>query len=139
MLKGVHRLLVPDLLAGLARMGHGDSIAVVDRNFPAYAGNGVVVELPTTTSAEVIEAVLTVFPLDQFDPPAVVHMLTDDGAEAPATAAARALWRRGSTPIVDEGMRRHDGFYARAADAAVIVRTGETLPFGCFMLKKGAV
>ena len=139
MLKGIHPLLVPDLLAGLARMGNGDVIAVVDRNFPAYGGTGLVIELPSTTVTAVLEAVLTVLPLDQFDPPAVVHMLADDGSEAPATAAARTLWRRDSASITDAGLRRHEGFYARAEAAAITVRTGETLPFGCFLLKKGTV
>ena len=35
MLKGLDPLLSPDLLHVLAQMGHGDQIALVDRNFPA--------------------------------------------------------------------------------------------------------
>jgi L-fucose mutarotase len=34
-LKNSPHLLTPDLLMGLARMGHGDDVAVVDANFPA--------------------------------------------------------------------------------------------------------
>ena len=34
MLKGIHPLLTPDLLRALAAMGHGDTIAIVDANFP---------------------------------------------------------------------------------------------------------
>ena len=35
MLKGIHPLLTPDLLHALAEMGHGDTLAIVDANFPA--------------------------------------------------------------------------------------------------------
>ena len=37
MLKGINPLMTPELLTALARMGHGDTIAVVDSNYPAYA------------------------------------------------------------------------------------------------------
>lgn len=35
MLKGIDPLISPELLLVLARMGHGDTIAIVDANFPA--------------------------------------------------------------------------------------------------------
>ena len=35
MLKGLDPLLPPDLLHALAAMGHGDELALVDRNYPA--------------------------------------------------------------------------------------------------------
>ncbi len=37
MLLRIHPLLTPDLLHALASMGHGDEIAIVDANFPAFA------------------------------------------------------------------------------------------------------
>ena len=37
MLKGINPLMTPEPLTALARMGHGDTIAVVDSNYPAYA------------------------------------------------------------------------------------------------------
>ena len=37
MLKGIDPLLGPELLMALASMGHGDELAVVDRNFPAVS------------------------------------------------------------------------------------------------------
>ncbi len=38
MLIGVHPLLTPDLLHALAEMRHGDTIALVDPNYPAMRG-----------------------------------------------------------------------------------------------------
>lgn len=35
MLKGIPRILTPDLLRVLAQMGHGDEIVIADANFPS--------------------------------------------------------------------------------------------------------
>ena len=35
MLKKISPLLTPELLATLAEMGHGDRLAIVDRNYPS--------------------------------------------------------------------------------------------------------
>ena len=37
MLKGIDPNLSPKLVYTLLQMGHGDEIAIVDSNFPAYA------------------------------------------------------------------------------------------------------
>lgn len=139
MLKNIDALLTPDLLAALARMGHGDVAAVVDRNFPAARGEGVVVELPETGVVRALEAVLSVLPLDTFSEAGVWHMLTDDGENSPATASAAALWRRvEGEQVVAQGISRVE-FYRRAERATVLVRTGETLPYACYLLVKGVL
>jgi len=45
-LKGIHPLLSADLLHALQSMGHGDSIAIVDANFPAAANAKRLIESP---------------------------------------------------------------------------------------------
>jgi len=141
-LKNLNPLLTPELLVALAEMGHGDVIAVVDRNYPAYTRGGNVIELPGVGIAGAIEAILSVMPLETYAEPAVVHMLTDDGGDSPATPGLRDLWNRmdGRT-VPDQGVsRRGDvGFYARADEAYVTVHTSETLPYACYLLTKGVV
>ena len=136
MLKDLDPLLTPDLLGGLARMGHGDWLAVVDRNFPAYRCP-TVVELPGQSVEAVLRAVLSVYPVDTFSNPAVLHMLTDAGEESPATSAARTLWQHTAEhPIAERGVPRLD-FYTPASTAMLTIRTGETLPYACYLLAKG--
>lgn len=137
MLKGIDPLLTPDLLAALARMGHGDLLAVVDRNYPAYRC-GQVVELPGHGIEPVMRAVLSVWPVDTFACPSVRHMLTDTGDESPATAQVRPIWQRTETEVVvaEEGVRRL-AFYAPASTAMLTIRTGETMPYACYLLSKG--
>ncbi|MCL2316221.1 MAG: fucose-binding protein [Actinomycetia bacterium] len=142
MLKGLDPYLTPELLAALAEMGHGDTLALVDRNYPAYSGGSPVIDLPHTTVADVLTAILTVFPVDAFPHSPVLHMLTDDGTEGPALPSCRAIWNAAEGRTVeDKGIDRHgdDGFYALAQKAYVTVRTGETLPYACYLIPKGVL
>lgn len=136
MLKGIDPLLTPDLLACLDRMGHGDWLAVVDQNFPAYRCQRVI-ELPGHDVEAVLRSVLSIWPVDTFAAPGVRHMLTDDGAESPATPAMRMLWQAAEDGhISEEGVRRLD-FYEPASNAMVTIRTGERRPYACYLLSKG--
>ena len=140
MLKGIDPRLVPQLLLALAEMGHGDVVAVVDRNFPAHSAGSRVVELPDADAAGAIEAILTVLPVDRMQSPAITHMLTDDGEESPATPLVRAVWEAAEGgAVAAAGVDRRSRFYGLARDAYVTVRTGETLPYGCYLIAKGTV
>ena len=66
MLKNLHPLLSPPLLTVLAEMGHGDEIAIVDANFPAASHARRLVQAGGSTAPQVLEAVLTLLPLDSF-------------------------------------------------------------------------
>src|SRR5437899_2965938 len=88
MLKGLHPLLTADLLHALAAMGHGDMIAIVDANFPAASLGPRVIEVPGASSPEALAAVLTVFPLDTYEPPAAITMQVVGEPEAVPEAVA---------------------------------------------------
>ena len=66
MLKGIPKIITPQMLYTLSAMGHGDSVVLADANFPAYriSAGHTLVHLPDTSMCEVLEAILTVFPLD---------------------------------------------------------------------------
>src|SRR5690606_5089179 len=66
MLKGIPPILGPDLLHILRAMGHGDEIAIVDANYPAENAGPQVVRLDGLSATDVLEAVLTLLPLDTF-------------------------------------------------------------------------
>ena len=142
MLKGLDPYLTAPLLSALAEMGHGDQIALVDRNYPAHHGAGPVIDLPHAKVADVLTAILQVFPIDAFPGDPVIHMLTDEGEPGPALPACRTIWNAAEGRTVEEqGISRHGptGFYARAAQAYVTVQTGETLPFACYLIPKGVI
>lgn len=136
MLKGIDPIVGPDLLALLARMGHGDVLAVVDRNYPAYAAGVAVVELPVDLP-RALGAILSLMPVDAFTEHPVRHMLTDDGEDGPALADVRAVVDGAEGREVGVlGVDRHD-FYPAARACAGVVRTVEDRPFACVMVAKG--
>jgi L-fucose mutarotase len=141
MLKGIHPLLNPELLHALALMGHGDELALVDRNYPAYAAGCPVTHLDGVSTAEAARAILQLFPLDDFVEAPVLRM--EDGT-APGEllevhrdllAVAEAAEQR---TISSEPLPR-EAFYERARRSRVVVTTGEARPYGCFVLVKGVL
>src|ERR1700712_1456803 len=68
MLKGLNPLLGPELLKVLRAMGHGDEIAIVDGNYPADSDAKRLVRMDGHSATDVLEAILSVMPLDEFVP-----------------------------------------------------------------------
>ena len=66
MLKNIPPLLGPELLATLRAMGHGDEIVIADANFPAEFLGPTVHRADGISATDILEAVLTVMPLDDF-------------------------------------------------------------------------
>ena len=88
MLKGIHPLLTADLLHALASMGHGDAIAIVDANFPAHSAGRSVIDVVGAGAPQVLDAVLSVLPLDSVAMPAVFTMeVIGDPDAVPAAVA----------------------------------------------------
>lgn len=146
MLKTISPLVTPDLLRILAAMGHGDDLVLADRNFPAASVaaetvSGELIELPGIGNNEAAEAILALLPLDSFVDAPVRRMAPSDdpGAEFEVhrdmQKIADAAEGR-SVPI--EAVERF-AFYDAARQAFAVVRTGESRPYGCFILKKGVI
>jgi L-fucose mutarotase len=141
MLKGLDPLLSPDLLATLRAMGHGDEMAIVDANFPADAMAQRLVRLDGLTATAVLDAVLSVMPLDDFVPDAAWRMevVGDPGAEQPIFADFREILARREGPQMRLASLERFAFYERARAAYAIVATGEARLYGNVILKKGVV
>lgn len=139
MLKNISPLLSPDLLHVLASMGHGDEIVLADANFPAATHAKRLVHLPGLDATRVLDAVLSLLPLDAFVPDAAFTMQVVDDASAVPEAVqdfTHTLRRHGER--APASLERY-AFYARAAQAFAIVATGETRLYGNIVLKKGVV
>lgn len=139
MLKGIDPLLTPELLLLLAEMGHGDVLAVVDRNYPAHSAGAPVVELAGVDLVTALRAILTLLPVDTFIDPPARHMLQDDGSAGPAVPDIQAeLHAAEGRSVPFTGIARPD-FYVAARGAFAVVRTTETLPYACVLLSKGVI
>ncbi|AWE43019.1 MULTISPECIES: RbsD/FucU domain-containing protein [unclassified Actinobaculum] len=141
MLKNIDPRLHPDLLYVLARMGHGDRLAVVDRNFPAESLGREVVRLDGLDIPSALEALLTVFPIDTFIDQPVAVMLDVQAPDVRPNVQAKALAQIEAVeqrPIGVEGLERFE-FYQRTKSCYAVLTTTEDRPYGCFILTKGVV
>ncbi|WP_426521292.1 RbsD/FucU family protein [Diaminobutyricibacter sp. McL0618] len=122
-------------------MGHGDRIAVVDRNYPAYAAGVPVIRLDGVGVVDALGAILTLLPVDDFDPTPVARMAVV-GAEktipAVADEAITSIQSVENRAVGVEVLER-ESFYARAKSAVAVVATGEARAYGCFILTKGVL
>lgn len=141
MLKNLDPLLTADLLGHLRAMGHGDVLALVDRNFPAASTARRVVELPGSDIEAAARAIFSVLPVDTFVEPAAERM-GPVGHEREVLevhkAFSAALDEAEGRSVRVDPIDRFE-FYRRAAEAYVVVITGETRPYGCFLVTKGVV
>ena len=140
MLKGIDPLLGPELLATLRAMGHADEIAIVDANFPAAANARRLIRAEGVTATRMVEAILSVLPLEQFEPVAAFRMAVDGAPdELPPVIGEfeRLLCAVGyEGPIA--ALERF-AYYERTRAAYAIVSTGERRYWGNLILKKGAI
>src|ERR1700693_2115881 len=122
MLKNIHPLLHADLLHALAAMGHGDELVIVDANFPAASVARRLIHLPTVTSRDALEAVLTVFPIDTSVTPAALTMkVSGDAAAMPEPVREFSAALELHMPLSSLASLEREAFYERARNAFAVV------------------
>jgi L-fucose mutarotase len=146
MLRNFDNRLNADVIQCLRAMGHGDDLVICDTNFPAdsvarHTVTGNLLRMDNLTSAEAIDAILSVFPLDSFvDKPASRMEVVGKPGELPAVQQEVQVvidkWEGRAWPM--GGIERF-AFYEAAKNAYAVIVTGETRFFGCFILKKGVI
>lgn len=134
MLQGIHPLLTGELLLHLDAMGHSDAVVVADAHFPAADLASRLVVLPGTSTPEVVAAIRTVLPLD--DAPSFDLMRSADGE---VLTVQEELMRAAGTDAASTRFVDRFDYYDVARAAFLIVRTGETRPYGNALLRKGLV
>ncbi len=144
MLKGIPKILSPELLKVLCEMGHGDRIVIADGNFPSESvgKDARVIRMDGHGACEVLEAVLELFPLDTYveKPVNLMEVVPGDKVETPIWGEYEKLVQaadaRGPEAI---GHIERFAFYEEAAKAYAIVATGEGALYANVMLQKGVV
>ena len=140
MLKGISPLISPELLKVLCEMGHGDEIVLADANFPAESMGQRVVRADGIGAAELLRAILPLFPLDQYDESNFVLM-----SVVPGDPIEPVIWDEYRATLTayepDAKIQTIDRFayYERAKKAYCIVATGESAQYENILLKKGVI
>ena len=144
MLKGIPKILSPELLKVLCEMGHADTIVISDGNFPAESvgKDSIVVRLDGHGVPEVLDAVLSVFPLDTYveHPVNLMEVMKGDNVETPIWDTYKEILARHDERKASMiGHIERFAFYEEAKKAYAIVTTGESALYANIMLQKGVV
>ena len=136
MLKGVPRIIPPELLKILAQMGHGDELVISDAHFPAHSISGNVVRADAVGSPEMMKAILKLIELDQYVDKPVMLMQPIPGDSVDPELLAEIKGVLGGDESRIDYIERF-AFYERAKKSFAVVVSGETRIYGNIIIKKG--
>lgn len=144
MLKGIPKILSPELLKVLCEMGHGDRLVIADGNFPSESvgKDAIVIRMDGHGTCELLEAILQLFPLDTYveHPVNLMEVMPGDPVETPIWDAYKEILKRedgrGEKAV---GQIERFAFYEQARSAYAVIATGESALYANIMLQKGVV
>ena len=146
MLKGIPKILSPELLKVLCEMGHSDRLVIADGNFPAESmgKNAIVIRMDGHGVPEILDAILQVFPLDTYveQPVQLMELMERDRGRIATPiwdeykAIVQKYDERGAAAV---GNIDRFAFYEEAKQVYCIIATGETAIYANVMLQKGVV
>ena len=120
-------------------MGHGDEIVIGDGNFPGSSLGPRVIRADGIGGEELLEAILTLIPLDTYSQENFFLMETTNGDPTPEIWGAYGKIAKEKDPNVRLGMIERYAFYERAKKAYCIIQSGEKAVYANIILKKGVV
>ncbi|WP_405169115.1 L-fucose mutarotase [Paenibacillus sp. FSL H3-0286] len=140
MLKGIPKLLSPELVCILMEMGHGDELVLADANYPGHSLNPRVLRYDGIGIPELLDAILELLPLDHYAEQQVAFMAVVAG-----DPTVPVIWTTYETIIA-----KHDAeatikqeerfdFYNRSKQSYAVIVTGEEALYGNVILKKGVI
>ncbi|MEJ8305058.1 L-fucose mutarotase [Saccharibacillus sacchari] len=140
MLKKIPKILSPDLVHALMKMGHGDEIVLADANFPGHSLHSNVIRCDGIGIPPLLDAILELLPLDPYAEHQAALM-----SVVPGDPVVPTVWDtyRGIVASHDASatlaFEERFAFYGRAKSAYAVVMTGEEALYGNIILKKGVV
>ena len=142
MLKNIPKIVSPELLKTLAEMGHGDELVIGDGNFPhaSIAGDSPLIRLDGHGCAEVLDAILTLFPLDTYvdAPVSLMEVVPGDNVETPIWDEFAKIIEKHQPGTKIRHVERFS-FYDEAKKCYAVISTGETALYANVILQKGVV
>ncbi len=146
MLKNLDNRLNAEVLYALRAMGHGDTLVIADTNFPSdsiarQTVLGELLRMDNLTCAEVVEAVLSVLPLDTFvdDFAGRMEVVGAPDKVEPVQAEVQAKINAAEGRVREMISIERFDFYDRAREAYAVIQTGERRFYGCFIFRKGVI
>ncbi len=139
MLKGISKIVSPELLKILCEMGHGDEIVIADGNFPSENYGKRVIRADGIGGEDMLKAVLSLIPLDTYAEPNFMLMQTVEGDPKPTIWESYFTITKKEDDNLREGFLERFAFYERAKQAYAIIATGEEAIYANIIIKKGVI
>jgi L-fucose mutarotase len=141
MLKGIPKIISPDLMKILMEMGHGDEIVIADGNFPAASCAKRLIRCDGHGVPELLEAILKFFPLDKATvrPVSLMAVTQGENVETTIWEVYEKIVRNYEPQAADFEMVERFDFYERAKKCYAVIATGEKARFANIILKKGVI
>ena len=141
MLKGLDPILSPELLYALRAMGHRHELAIVDANYPCDSDGPRIIRLDGISATDILDAVLSVFPLERADKEAAWRMAVDGDAERnlPIFDEFREIIAKQEGAKIDLRPLEPALFKQRVRATFATVVTGERRLYGCIVVRKGVI
>jgi L-fucose mutarotase len=141
MLKGVPSIISPELLKILMEMGHGDELVIGDGNFPAASVARRLIRADGHGGPELLDAILTLLPLDTFveRPVALMAVVPGDPTQPSIWEDYRRIIRHHEPGFKDFELVERFAFYERARAAYAVLASGEAALYANLILKKGVL
>jgi L-fucose mutarotase len=141
MLKKIPAIISPELMHIMMAMGHGDELVIADGNFPSESMGQRVVRADGHGVAELLDAIMTFFPLDQFveNPVCLMQVVAGDATKPVIWKEYRRIIAAHEPDFKDFEMVERFAFYERARKAFAVAASGEPALYANLILKKGVV
>ena len=139
MLKNIPKIISPELLKILCEMGHGDEIVIADGNFPAETCGQRVIRADGHGGEEILDAVLSLIPLDTYANENLLLMLTTNGDPIPEIWDKYFAIAKKNDDNLRAGNLERFAFYERAKKAYAVIATGESAIYANVIIKKGVI
>ena len=144
MLKNIPKILSPEMLKVLCEMGHSDRIVIADANFPAESmgKNAIVIRADGHSATDMLDAILTVFPLDTYveSPVRLMQVMPGDPVETPIWDEYKEIVAKHDDRGVEAfGEYERFEFYEEAKKCYAIIATGESALYANLILQKGVI
>jgi L-fucose mutarotase len=142
MLKGIPKVISPELIKVLMEMGHGDEIVIADGNFPSgTCATRYLVRCDGHNVPEVLDAILRFFPLDTYSeaPVALMQVVPGDDVKPVIWDEYRQIIDKYESTETKIDQVERFAFYERAKKAFAVVATSEAALYANIILKKGVV
>ncbi len=139
MLKGIPKIVSPELLKVLCEMGHGDEIVIADGNFPSESYGKRVIRADGIGGVSMLKGVLSLLPLDTYADANFMLMQTVEGDLKPDIWSSYFDVATKADDNVREEYLERFAFYERAKQAYAVIATGEEAVYANIIIKKGVI